>query len=288
MAEVSPEDVAEVQVHANAAIMQAHTTIRQEIPAGTLHHCFINFVETMVHKIMSEFVAYSRLTKDRAIELFHHIKEGSSTDRASFVVNSVMQGGVAMSSLYMGREIIGWITNPRTLLSFLGAADLFVDGIGLGVGVAASLEGVLIAIFVAIAVLAVIVIIGHVTNNFEEAYLYFTDGFKSHSGYFRQWHEKIFGKVLGDDIYDVSDIAISARGLFEIKHLAPDELVQSFGLTIQKLLDKTHRAWRDLSRTAFVSEIAADVNTVSGHVEDAYNWVKEQFSSNQKEDKKHG
>lgn len=283
VAEVTPEDIAEVQAHANAAIMQAHTTIRQEIPAGTLQQSFINFVETMLHKIMSEFVAYGRLTKERAIELFHHIKEGSSADRASFVVNSVMQGGVAVSSLYMGREIIGWITNPRTLLSFLGAADLFVDGIGLGIGAAASLEGVLVAIFVAIAVLAVIVIIGHVTNNFEESYLYFTDSFKSHSGYFRQWHEKIFGKILGDDIYDVSDIAISARGLFEIKYLASDELVQSFGLTIQKILDKTHRAWKDMSETALWVEILADSNTVFGYANEAYDWVREQFSPEENE-----
>ncbi|CAG9297066.1 hypothetical protein [Celerinatantimonas diazotrophica] len=288
MAEVAPEDVAEVQAHANAAIMQAHTTIRQEIPAGTLQQSFISYVETMVHKIMSEFVAYGRLTKAKAIELYQQISNVLNPQKLRLILDCVTNGGTAISSLYMGREIIGWITNPRTLLSFLGAADLFVDGVGLGIGAAASLEGVLVAIFVAIAVLAVIVIIGHVTNNFEEAYLYFKDGFKSHSGYFRQWHEKIFGKVLGDDIYDVSDIAISARGLFEIKYLAPDELVQSFGLTIQRLLDKTHRAWHDLSRTAFVSEIAADVNTVSGHVEDAYDWVKEQFSSNQKEDKKHG
>ncbi|MFM2479693.1 hypothetical protein [Celerinatantimonas sp. MCCC 1A17872] len=73
MAEVAPEDVAEVQARANAAIMRAHTTIRQEIPAGTLQQSFINYVETMVHKIMADFAHYGRLTKVKAIEFYQQI-----------------------------------------------------------------------------------------------------------------------------------------------------------------------------------------------------------------------
>ncbi|MFM2480117.1 hypothetical protein [Celerinatantimonas sp. YJH-8] len=288
MAEVAPEDVAEVQAHANAAIMQAHITIRTEVPAGALQQSFINFVETMTNQIMTDFVFYGRLTKAKAIELFQQISNALNPQKLRLIFDCVTNGGTAISSLYMGKEIIGWIKRPSLLLEFLGAAQLFVEGMQLGTAATMSIEGIVTAVLVGIIVICLLYIVGHVTNNFEESYLFFSDGLEKHTGYFKKWHEEIFGKVLGDSIYDVLDMGISTRGLLQIKHLEPDKLVESYGLTIQKLLDKTHRAWQDLSSSAFVSEIAADVNTVSGYVENAYDWVKEPFSSNQTEDKKHG
>ncbi|MFM2479691.1 hypothetical protein [Celerinatantimonas sp. MCCC 1A17872] len=102
MAEVAPEDVAEVQAHANAAIMQAHTTIRQEIPAGTLQQSFISYVETMVHKIMSEFVAYGRLTKAKVISLYHEIVKSLNAVNWTSTTDCILQGGTTLSSMYMG------------------------------------------------------------------------------------------------------------------------------------------------------------------------------------------
>ncbi|MFM2479692.1 hypothetical protein [Celerinatantimonas sp. MCCC 1A17872] len=173
------------------------------------------------------------------------------------------------------------------MLAFLGTAELFVDGVEITAVALFSIEGLFTAIAVTIIVIAVIVIIGHVTNNFEESYLFFSDGLKSHSGYFRQLHMKIFGDIWGTKIYDVEDIAISCLGLFQLEQLPDDKIIQSFGLTIHKILDRTHRAWQSMSKTALWAEIGADLATSKYYIIKSLDWIESGFTSDDKKEKSH-
>lgn len=282
MGEVAPEDVAEVQAQANAVIMQAHTTIRRELPAGAIQHSFINFVETVVNQVMRQFAHYGRLAKQQVLEVFQKMKATFEQDKAGSIIDSMLQGGVTISSLYMGKTILEWLVNPRLLLGFLGTGEVFAEGIAAGTVTLFSMEAIVVAVIIVVVVAALLVIVGHVTNNLQESYLFFADGLKSHNGYFKELHEKIFGSVLGDNIYNIIDIIISWRGLMEIKYLAPDKLVESMGLSIHKLLDRTHRAWRELSQTALMTEIAADASTVRGYISDGYDWATSFWDSDEK------
>lgn len=287
MAEVAPEDVAEVQAHANALIMQAHTTIREEIPAGSIQHSFLFFIENVTNQLMQQFAYYGRLTKEKIIEMYDSTKAAFVNHEWRKILDAVFQGGTGVSSVYMGPTIISWLVKPSGLIGFLGAGELFADTIAGGGAALFSLEGAVFVIMVVLIIAAVLLIIGHVTNNLQETYYFFIDGDKETPGYFRKWHEELFGNILGDNIYNISDLIMSWRGLMAIKYLEPERLVESCGLTIQRLLNETERAWRSLSKSAFTAELLADAGTIEKYFEKGISYVEEHFPWSDDKEKSH-